>query len=239
VLVVVAGLLVWLLLLRGHSHARTVPRVVGLRQAAAVAKLTHAGYNVTVVRAPSKRAANVVFGQRPGAGVRLGKGQTVTLDVANGSRPVVQQKPPPLSTTATTATTSASVSVPAVTGQPLAAAGGAVEAAGLVPDSYAVGSSQPAGTVVGQSPAAGASAVAGGRVRLNVSKGTGNAPTVSVPDVTGETAADARAALWNAKLTVRTVYGHAGGGQIGRVLDETGGGSTVAAYSQVTITVGR
>jgi len=239
VLVVVAGLLVWLLVLRGHDHAPTVPRVVGLRQGAAVGRLTRAGYDVTVVRAPSTRPANVVFGQRPGAGVRLGKGQRVTIDVANGARPLARPKAAPLTTTATTATTGASVTVPSVTGQALADAGGAIEAAGLVPDSYPVPSSQPAGTVVGQSPSAGATLVAGRSVRLNVAKGKGGS-SVSVPDVSGQTAADARAALWNAQLTVRTIYAHApSSAQIGHVLGETGAGGTVAPYAQVTITVGR
>lgn len=240
VLVPVAALLVWLLLLRGHGANQTVPRVVGLRQSAAVARLTRAGYDVTVVRAPSRRPLDVVFAQRPGAGSRLGKQQSVTIDVANGSKPVARPKPAPLPTTATTATTAASVTVPQVAAEVQADAGGAVEAAGLVPDSYPVRSSEPPGTVVAQSPAAGTPLATGGTVRLNVSSGTNAQPSASVPDVSGQTAADARAALWNAKLTVRTVYAHApSAAQIGHVLGETGAGSTLPAFSQVTITVGR
>ena len=239
VLVAVAALLVWLLLLRGHGGARVVPNVVGLRQGAAVARLTKAGYDVTVVRAPSRRPPNVVFGQRPGGGVQLAKGQTVTIDVANGSTPAARPKPASLPTTVAT-TTAASVTVPDATGQTLAGAAGAVEAAGLTPDSYPVRSSRPSGTVVAQAPAGGATLAPGGTVRLNVSVGQGAQPPVPVPDVTGQTAADARAALWSAKLTVRTVYAHApSAARIGHVLDETGAGGSLPAFSQVTITVGR
>lgn len=242
VLVVVAGLLVWLLLIRGNGMKHAVPRVVGLRQRDATARLTRAGYDVAVVRAASrKQPAGIVFAQAPGAGSRLARGQTVTVDVANGARLRPRPKPVALPTTAaTTATTSASVAVPDVTGQAQAAAGGAVEAAGLVPDSFPVPSSRPSGAVLSESPAAGTTLGAGASVRLNVSAGRGNQPAVQVPDVTGRTAAEARAALWAAKLTVRTVYAHASTpAQIGHVVGQTGSGSSLPAFSQVTITVAR
>jgi beta-lactam-binding protein with PASTA domain len=53
--------------------------------------------------------------------------------------------------------------------------------------------------------------------------------------VTGQTAAQARAALLQAKLTVKTVYKR---GKAGIVLAESPTGSA-PAYTQVTITVGR
>jgi beta-lactam-binding protein with PASTA domain len=59
--------------------------------------------------------------------------------------------------------------------------------------------------------------------------------TASIPDVAGLTAADARAKLWAAQLTVRTLYRS---GKPGVVLAQQPTG-TAPAYSQVTITVGR
>jgi hypothetical protein len=53
----------------------------------------------------------------------------------------------------------------------------------------------------------------------------------------GKKAADARAALWKAKLTVRTQYDN---GTVGVVLrEQPAAGGQSPAFSQVTIVVGR
>jgi beta-lactam-binding protein with PASTA domain len=237
VLVAVAALLVWFFAIRGSSDRATVPRVVGLSQPVAIKKLQDAGFNVTALRKPAKAPAGRVFAQKPGAGTQLKKKQTVVIDVSNGVAPKL---PPPKKTaTSTTATvaTAPQVAVPDVKGKVQTEAGPAIEALGLVPDTFPVSGGQTAGVVVAQSPAAGTKIAAGKSVRLDVSTGGGNQPASTVPDVTGQKAADARAKLWAAKLTTRTVYEQ---GTIGVVLrQQPGGGGQAPAFSQVTLTVGR
>ena len=235
-LVVVAGILIWLFLVRGHSNRHVVPRVVGLSQPAAVARLNKDGFGSKAVLQPSRRPRGQVFAQKPGAGSQLKKGQTVEIDVSNGVKPTT--KPTTTSTTsATTSTTpkATKVAIPDVTGKQLPDAGAALAAAGLVPNSAPVASGDPPGTVTAQSPASGTSAAAGSAVSLSVSKGQ-NEPAVSVPDVTGQTTAAALTALWNAKLTARTIYRS---GKAGVVLQQQPGPGQAPAYTQVTLSVGR
>ena len=237
VLLAVAGLLIWLFLFRGHSDKATVPRVVGLSQSAAIRRLNDAGFNVTAVRRPAKSPAGRVFAQKPGAGSRLKKHQTVVINVSNGAAPKASTPPATTTTTQTTTTAAPTVAVPAVTGKQQPDAGGAIEAVGLVPDSFPMQSSEPPGTVVAQDPGAGTKLAAGKSVRLNVSSGGAQQPAVTIPTVTGAKAADARAKLWAAKLTVRTIYQS---GKVGIVLrEQPSGGGKAPAYSQVTLYVGR
>jgi serine/threonine-protein kinase len=175
-----------------------------------------------------------VFAQKPGAGSQLKKKQTVVIDVSNGVAPKLP--PPKTTSTATTATKAPQVAVPDVTGKVQTEAGPAIEAIGLVPDTFPKNDTQPPGVVVSQDPAAGTKVPAGKSVRLDVSTG-GNQTATTVPDVTGQKAADARAALWAAKLTTRTVYAQ---GTVGVVLrQQPSGGGQVPAFTQVTLTVGR
>jgi beta-lactam-binding protein with PASTA domain len=60
-----------------------------------------------------------------------------------------------------------------------------------------------------------------------------------VPDVVGRKAADARAALLAAKLTVRTQYRSGPKKDAGLVVAESPGGGSQPAYTQITLTVGR
>lgn len=229
--VVAAGIVVWLLLIRGSDKA-TVPRVVGLPERAAVERLNDKGFhNTFVVRTPSKAPRGQVFAQKPGAGTQLDKDQTVTIRVSSGA-PVVSggAKPKPKPKKPKPAATE--VVMPDVVGRPLPDAGGELEAAGLVADSEPTTSQEPPGTVVAQEPGAGTKLSAGEIVLLQVAQGGG---TASIPNVVGQTAADARAKLWAAKLTVRTLYRS---GQPGVVLAQQPTG-TAPAYSQVTISVGR
>jgi beta-lactam-binding protein with PASTA domain len=94
------------------------------------------------------------------------------------------------------------VSVPDVVGQPAADAQAAIESAGLV----AASQDQPsdtveAGIVISTDPVGGAVVPAGSTVTATVSSG---ASTVSVPDVAGQSAADAQAALEAAGFVVTT-----------------------------------
>jgi eukaryotic-like serine/threonine-protein kinase len=237
VLVAVAALLVWLFAIRNHDDKTTVPRVVGLSQSAAIKRLNNSGFDVTAVRRPGKPPAGRVFAQKPGAGSRLKKKQTVVIDVSNGVPASTAPAATTATTTATTTVAAPQVAVPDASGKAQADAGAEIEAAGLVPDSFPADASEPAGTVVSQDPGAGTKLPAGKSVRLNVSTGGGNQPAVSVPNVVGKKAADARAALWKAKLTVRTQYDN---GAVGVVLrEQPAAGGQAPAFSQVTIIVGR
>jgi beta-lactam-binding protein with PASTA domain len=85
------------------------------------------------------------------------------------------------------------VPVPNVVGQPQADAEAAITGAGLVAaTSEAADDTVPAGSVISQDPAADTMVAVGSTVNIVVSTG---ASTVPVPDVTGQAAADAQAAL--------------------------------------------
>jgi beta-lactam-binding protein with PASTA domain len=235
----VAGLLVWLFVFHNRHHAHhVVPAVVGLRQQAAISKLQADGYSVKAILGPSKQPQGIVASQAPGGGSQLPKGATVTLHVSNGVKPPVIRTTTTTTTTAkttTAATTTAAAptsQVPDVTNADLATAEGQIEAAGFVTEADPVDGGQ-AGTVTQQSPAGGSGAPAGSVVTIDVARGSGG--TSSVPNVVGQSASDARAALAQAKLTFKTVYKH---GKAGVVLSEAPTGSQ-PAYTQVVLTVGQ
>jgi serine/threonine-protein kinase len=214
---------------------------VGLPQQEAVAKITRDGIDVSVIIGASAKPRGIVVSQSPGGGSRIGSGQSVTLHVSNGhalqtSTSTTQAATTTAATTATTATTQSTAAVPSVTGQDMASAAGQVEAAGFVAETDPVSASGPAGSVVSEAPSAGSSAPAGSVVRLSVATGSSR-PPVQVPNVTGQKAAAARAALLNAKLTAKTVYKKGPAKDVGVVVAETPTGSE-PAYTQITLTVG-
>jgi beta-lactam-binding protein with PASTA domain len=227
-----------------------VPAVVGLRQQRAVAELTGRGFNVKAIVGPSKRPRGIVASQIPGGGTRLATGQTVTLHVSNG-RPVAAVPPATIATTTTTATTTtgqtttlsstapgASAPVPDVVGQDDASGAGQVEAAGFVAETDPVSGSGAPGSIVAENPAAGADAKVGSVVSLDVATGS-NRPATQVPNVVGQKASSARAALLAAKLTVRTDFKKGPAKSVGVVLSQSpAAGGSVPAYTQVTIVVG-
>jgi beta-lactam-binding protein with PASTA domain len=225
-----------------------VPAVVGLPQQRAVAELTGRGFNVKAIVGPSKRPRGIVASQIPGGGTRLATGQTVTLHVSNG-RPVAAV---PTTTTATTTTTTtattatgqtstapgASAPVPDVVGQDDASGAGQVEAAGFVAETDPVSGSGAPGSIMAENPAAGADAQVGSVVRLDVATGSSR-PAVQVPNVVGQKASSARAALLAAKLTVRTDFKKGPAKSVGVVLSQSpAAGGSAPAYTQVTIVVG-
>jgi beta-lactam-binding protein with PASTA domain len=96
-----------------------------------------------------------------------------------------------------------SVAVPNVVGQLQASAVSAITGAGLIADPItAINNAAPAGTVLGQSPIGGTVAATGSSVSLVVSAGVAS---VIVPGVTGQTQANAQAAITGAGLAVGAV----------------------------------
>lgn len=184
-----------------------VPLVVGLREDRARERLRDAGLEAEVERRESTEPRDVVVEQDPEQGARLGSGETVRLVVSEGR---------PAATTGSTTTAAEAVRVPEVVGASASDATARLRAEGLGVRLVQVPSEEPAGTVVGQNPAAGAEAERGSAVRLNVARqpaGTTTATTqpepqpATVPDVVGqELAAAARAfASEGLKVSVRYV----------------------------------
>jgi eukaryotic-like serine/threonine-protein kinase len=108
---------------------------------------------------------------------------------------------------------------------------------GLTVTVVQVRSDEPAGTVVRQSPRAGAELRKGATVRLAVSTGP---RTVDVPDVTGLDEGSARSELEGAGFEVRVVDQETTDPtEDGVVLTQEPAGGTAASGSVVTLTVGR
>lgn len=235
-LLAVAAFLVWLFVFHDRGHRRTtVPGVVGQKEQPAIHELTHDGYDVRAIRQPLNAPRGTVASQTPGGGSQLPKGSTVTIHVSLGRAPSPPTTTAKQTTTAATTTAAApTASVPGVTGQTASAGAGQVEAAGFVAQTDPVQGGGAAGSIVQESPPGGTQAKAGQTVTLGVAVGASR-PTVQIPNVVGQTGADARATLLQAKLTVRTTYAK---GKTGVVLSQTPTGSA-PAWTQVIVTVGR
>jgi beta-lactam-binding protein with PASTA domain len=237
-LAVLGGLAVWFFVLHQRgTHNKLVPAVVGQPQRQAEATLTGDGLNVQEIVGPSSRPSGIVVSQSPGAGSRVENSQTVTLRVSNGHASSAAAPRTTTTTTTTTTTATAQTTVPSVTGQDMASAAGQIEAAGFVAETDPQpGAGTTPGTVTAQTPPASAQAAEGSVVRLSVATGGSGSP-VSIPNVVGQKAAAARAALLNANLTTKTVYKNGPAKSIGVVLAESPTGSQ-PRYTQITLTVG-
>ena len=148
-----------------------VPQITGLTQAAAESALKKAGLTPGQVSsaASSTIGVGVVISTNPVAGTPWPQYKPVAITVSAG---------PPL---------------PNLVGQMFQDAQAEAQQGGYQLDQQnASNSNQPAGTIVGQSPAAGTPITQGEVVTVQVSTGP---PEVAIPNVVGETAADATAAL--------------------------------------------
>lgn len=200
-----------------------VPSVVGLTEASATATLSRLGFRLSVSRIPAAKPKGIVVSQQPPAGAKALKGAIVGLNVSTGGK------------------SEGGVTVPNVVGVSQAVAVDRMEQVGLTVDSFPVASSKPRGTVVSQVPAGGTQVAPRSHVRINVSLGPGPRQQVEVPDVAGETEADARHALIQASFTVKTVdQPTSDPNENGAVLKQKpAGGQQAPAGSQVAIYVGR
>jgi beta-lactam-binding protein with PASTA domain len=187
----IGGVIAWYTAYRtddgGSKHAAivpaksTVPKVVGLRYQAAQFQLREAKLASTLVRRPAKRPKGIVLGQRPKAGATVPKGTSVALVVSNG---------PP------------NVAMPDVVGLVAADAVRTLRARKLAPTLQKVASQEAPGTVLAQTPKAGARARPGTEVVLAVAKAQ---PQVAAPAVTGQSLQQAVAALEQAGLHANVV----------------------------------
>ena len=210
------GSLVVLTVSKGETaNIATTPKVVGLRTSAATDSIRQANLRPRVRLVTSTRPPGTVVAQSPSPGNEMVEGSTVRLDVA---------KVPP------------AIQVPDVVGSTRADARIRLRALGLTSTVVPVTSSEPAGTVVGQSPRAGAKLRKEATVSLRIS--TGPALT-SVPDVTGLDEASARAELQGAGFEVRVAYepttDPAQDGIVAR--QDPAGGTSADEGAVVTITI--
>ena len=131
----------------------------------------------------------------------------------------------------------APVNVPNVIGKDQVDATQTLNDAGLkVQKTNQASSSVPAGSVVSTNPAAGTQAPRGSTVTMFVSTGPDQ---VSVPDVIGDTQADATSTLTDAAFDVRVVQVPSSPSNTGKVITQApNAGTTVNKGTQVTITVG-
>jgi len=230
------GSVVLLTLSKGSGRPVAVPRVVGLTDAVATAKLTALGFRVRVARIASTKPKGLVLSQEPAQGTKAAPGSVAGLNVSDG--------PTTTTTTTTTGTSTTPLtrgpSVPKVVGMGQAEAFARLERAGFRVDSFPVASSRPRGLVVRQRPAAGARAAPRSVVRISVSLGPGARPFRVVPDVSGMTETAAKRVLVLVGFTVRALLPAddvTSGGDV--VVDQKpSAGARVRAGSQVAIYLG-
>jgi serine/threonine-protein kinase len=169
-LLVVAGGVAYFLLTR-QDDKTTMPRVVGLTEAQARAKLVDAELEVDVDRRQSNRRAGIVIAQTPGAGTQLDEGERVEITVSSGLT---------------------RVAVPNVRGLKEAEAEARLQTAGLKTKIERVFAGAPKGEVVDTVPPGGERVARGSTVVLKVSKGRNLA---KVPDVVGKSESEAASIL--------------------------------------------
>jgi serine/threonine-protein kinase len=198
---VALGVILALILTRGEARV-SVPGVTGESQALAVARLQHAGLSAAANQAASPTVpSGVVVAQSPRAGVEVDKGSRVSIVISSGP---------------------ASLAMPQVVGETEAKALAKLRAAGLQPTTQSQPNAKVAkGVVISTDPTAGIELQVNSGVTVNVSSGP---QQVKVPEVTGSTQAEAKAALTAVGLKVGTVTQQqepSGGKEAGTVLSQS------------------
>ncbi|MFF3603303.1 Stk1 family PASTA domain-containing Ser/Thr kinase [Streptomyces sp. NPDC002463] len=197
-----------------------VPAVLGQSEAAATKRLADAGLDVDT----TKRAFSDVYERGtvmavdPAPGERVRGNGTVTLTLSRG--PEI-------------------VKVPNLKGKPLAEAKRLLKEEGLAPGviTSEFSDSVAQGSVIGSDPEPGTERAPDSAVALVVSKGS----PIDVPDVSGETVADATAALQEEGLTVRIAPERINSPEdAGTVAAQSlAGGSRAAEGDVITLTVSK
>jgi beta-lactam-binding protein with PASTA domain len=155
--------------------------------------------------------AGEVISMQPMQGTMAAKGSTVALTISLGK---------------------AQVTIPSEAGSDPVSASAALANLGLNPvQSSEPSNSEPAGKVTRTNPPVGTAVASGSTVTIYVSSG---APSVSVPDETGQTLGQAETALSNAGFNVAVVGSHS---SFGTVTGQTPDGGSQPAGSTVTLTV--
>jgi serine/threonine-protein kinase len=197
-----------------ESKPVAVPNVVGIKQQLAIKKIEDAELVAKVQRqADEEVPEGIVIEQRPGAGTRIARGETVTIVVSTG----VPQ-----------------VTVPKVSGLPVEDAIQTLNGAGLRANVKEVFSEKyEPGIVMFQDPKPNTEADKGSTVTLTVSKGV---EQVEVPNVIGFDQASAEATLTDAGLVPNAVVVESGE-PAGTVVGQSPNGGLVPKGTEVEIDV--
>jgi hypothetical protein len=193
-----------------------VPNLQGLTLSEATGKIQGAGLVLDqVTPTPSDLPKNTVLSQNPPAQAQVSKGTTVDLTVSSGP---------------------AKVAVPQVINFDQQTATTRIFNAGLVVSAVkSRNSDQPAGTVIDVQPAEGTMVATGSGVTLIVSTGK-----VAVPDVVGNTLAQAQATLIQYGFDPQPIYQEDPTAPAGTVLAQSPtAGTPLRLGSTVTITIAK
>jgi eukaryotic-like serine/threonine-protein kinase len=216
ILAVIVAVVLLFLLPSPKAGRVTVPEVAGKTQSAAMSSLKHAGLVASVRLAANARVPNgLVVGSTPPSGTVVKKGSQVSVIVSSG--PGI-------------------VALPNVNNKKSGAATKILREKGFQPTVQKQSSDTVAdGLVVSTDPAAGIEVQVGSPVTVFVSSGP---QEVSVPEVTGETQADATATLAAAGLKVTVTKREVAEPLAGTVISQSpGGGTQLKLGDQVTIVV--
>lgn len=171
----------------------TVPNVVGQTLTSAQTLITGAGFKVGAVSLTSSdtASAGTIISQNPSGGSQAATDSTINLIISSGT---AAPKPPEV--------TPGNIEVPNVVGLAKTNATTIIRQSGLSAGAIIqkYDANVAAGTVIDQSPAAGAKVGSGVAVSLTVSLGP--AGVIKVPDVAGLSAEAAHAVLQSAGLTI-------------------------------------
>jgi beta-lactam-binding protein with PASTA domain len=219
-----AAFLVWLTVYRHHDSQpatvvvtakATVPGVVGVRVQSAQFQLQQAKLASKVVHKAATKPKGIVLDQAPSAHTTVPQGTKVTLVVSNG---------PP------------GVAMPDVVGLAAADAVNALQARKLTATLQQKPSQEAPGTVLAQSPKPGARAKPGTKVVLQVAKGNA---AVSVPNVVGQSQAQAISALQQAGLKATTAQVPSAQAQGTVVAQNPAGGQKISTGSPVRLNISK
>ncbi|MGA0122543.1 MAG: Stk1 family PASTA domain-containing Ser/Thr kinase [Gaiellales bacterium] len=194
----------------------SVPEVVGLTQAEAVAALQRVGLDALVIPVEDAEAPEgEVLAQRPVAGQLLAEGSVVEIEVA---------------------TAPGVVAVPNVVGASLEEARSALEAAKLIVRILeAASDSVPAGSVIAQSPSAGVELKPGSTVEITVSTGQEQG---AIPNVVGMDLTNAENTLIAADMTLGSVSDEPNDAPQGQVIAQSpAAGAAAPAGTAVAVIV--
>lgn len=143
-----------------------VPRVVGLKEPAAIARIAGVGLKPKEVYRPSSKPKGLVISQSPQEATELAKGKQVTIVVDSGAP---------------------KVAVPDLTGQSASTATAALSKLGLKSTVTKTTSTKPAGTVVDQVPKPNSKLAKGSVVTLSVAQAPASQTTTASATTTQQT----------------------------------------------------
>jgi eukaryotic-like serine/threonine-protein kinase len=212
--VLIAGLVISLSLLLAPPPRLQVPTVVGSSILVATQRLHNEGFEVAYLRDNSDKPRNTVIGQNPAGGSTADKGSTITLNISDGR---------------------ALAAVPDVRGRGRRLARRMLlDAKFLVDEVPTPSSTVRLNRVIAQEPSPGSQYEQGKTVQIEVSTGPELLP---VPDLTGKSEDEARAALEQAGFRVAVQQQETSKKDPGMVLAQDPGSGRAARGSTVTITV--